>query len=400
VSDVGPGGTAARVPVAPLGIHELIGLAILTHVVFAGVRVVLTLTALHLGAAAFTVGMLLSLFSLLPMLLAIAGGRWVDRVGVRWPMIVGIVVVAIGAVLPLAWPAMPTLYLTAALVGLGFLPFHLGTQKYVAELGSPQDRRHNFSLYTIGFSVSGFLGPTISGFLIDGIGHRLAFGVMALFGVAAIAWLWRRREALPGRGSGVPAPPGSLRTLDLLKSPDMRRLYLVVAVLSSAWDVHQFLVPLYGAKIGLSASAIGLILGSFALATLVVRLMVPLFLMNISEWRVVAAAQLVAAAVYAFYPAYSTLEALLALSFALGLGLGVAQPMMLSLLARTAPANRLGEAAGLRVTMVNTTQTVLPGTFGALGAVIGIAPLFWAMALLLVGGAAGIGRFLYRTRGG
>jgi hypothetical protein len=49
----------------------------------------------------------------------------------------------------------------------------------------------------------------------------------------------------------------------------------------------------------------------------------------------------------------------LALSFALGLGLGVAQPMMLSLLARTAPANRLGEAAGLRIMLVNGTQTVL-----------------------------------------
>jgi MFS family permease len=313
-------------------------------------------------------------------------------------MMAGMVVVTVGAALPLAWPALPTLYATAALVGLGYLPFHLGTQKYVAELGSPQDRRHNFSLYTIGFSVSGFLGPTISGFLIDGIGHRLSFGVMALFGVAAIAWLWRRREALPGRGSGVPAPPGSLRTLDLLKSPDMRRLYLVVAVISSAWDVHQFLVPLYGARIGLSASAIGLILGSFAVATLVVRLMVPLFLMSVSEWKVIAAAQLLAGLTYAVYPLYTSLEALLALSFMLGLGLGASQPMVLSLLARVAPPDRLGEAVGLRVMMVNGTQTVLPGTFGALGALIGVAPLFWGMALLLAAGSASVGRFVYRSQ--
>jgi hypothetical protein len=173
---------------------------------------------------------------------------------------------------------------------------------------------------------------------------------------------------------------------------------VVVAVISSAWDVHQFLVPLYGARIGLSASAIGLILGSFAVATLVVRLMVPLFLMSVSEWKVIAAAQLLAGLTYAVYPLYTSLEALLALSFMLGLGLGASQPMVLSLLARVAPPDRLGEAVGLRVMMVNGTQTVLPGTFGALGALIGVAPLFWGMALLLAAGSASVGRFVYRSQ--
>jgi MFS family permease len=381
-----------------MGIHELIALAILTHVVFGGVRILLTLFSLHLGATAFVVGTVISLFALLPMLLAIPGGRWVDRVGVRWPMIGGMVVVTFGVLLSLASPTLPTFYATAALVGVGYLPFHLGTQRYVSDLGGPQDRRHNFSMYTIGFAVSGFLGPTLTGFLIDGVGHRSTFAVLAALGAASLWWLWRRRETLPARGGEAPAQAGPLRIRDLLRSRDLRRLYVVVAVISSAWDVHQFLVPLYGARIGLSASAIGLILGSFAVATLVVRLMVPLFLMSVSEWKVIAAAQLLAGLTYAVYPLYTSLEALLALSFMLGLGLGASQPMVLSLLARVAPPDRLGEAVGLRVMMVNGTQTVLPGTFGALGALIGVAPLFWGMALLLAAGSASVGRFVYRSQ--
>jgi MFS family permease len=397
VTGDGPTGPAgASSSSAPVGIHELIVLAIVTHVVFGGVRVVLTLNALHLGASTFVVGTVLSLLALLPMLLAIPGGRWVDRIGVRWPMIGGMVVVSMGVAVSLAWQALPAFYLTAALVGVGFLPFHLSSQKYVADLGTPADRRHNFSLYTIGFSVSGFLGPTISGFMIDGVGHRLTYGLFAAIAAASVAWLWHRRLALPDRGSDVPPESQALRTWDLLKSPELRRLYLAVALISSAWDVHQFLVPIYGASIGLSASAIGLILGSFAVATLVVRLMVPLFLMKVSEWRVIGAAMLIGAAVYAIYPRYSTLEALIALSFLLGLGLGMSQPMVLSLLARTAPGNRLGEAAGLRVMLINATQTVLPGTFGAVGGILGVAPLFWAMALLLAGGAARIGQAVRR----
>jgi MFS family permease len=356
----------------------------------------LTLSALHLHAPTWQVGTVLSFYSLLPMLLSIPGGRWIDRIGARGPMLFGTAVIVVGVLLPFAWLSMATLTTTAVLVGLGFLPFHLGIQKLVSELGSPEDRRHNLSLMAIGFSVSAFLGPTSAGFLIDGLGHRFAFGVLALLPLAAFAWLRRVRERLPGGRVVAPAVAQKLRIRDLLQTPELRRLYVVVALISSAWDVHQFLVPLYGARIGLSASGIGLILGAFAIATMVVRMVVPLFLMDVSEWKAILAAMAIAGAVYAVYPAFSTLESLIALSFVLGLGLGVSQPMTLSIMARSAPASRLGEATGLRLMLVNGTQTVLPSAFGALGGVIGIGGLFWGMAILLGAGLVGVGRAVRR----
>jgi MFS family permease len=93
---------------------------------------------------------------------------------------------------------------------------------------------------------------------------------------------------------------------------------------------------------------------------------------------------------------FTTLESLIALSFLLGLGLGVSQPMTLSILARSAPASRLGEATGLRLTLVFGTQTLLPSTFGALGGLFGVGVLFWGMAGLLGAGVAGFGRALLR----
>ena len=93
------------------------------------------------------------------------------------------------------------------------------------------------------------------------------------------------------------------------------------------------------------------------------------------------------------------LESLIALSFVLGLGLGVSQPMTLSIMARSAPASRLGEATGLRLMLVNGTQTVLPSAFGALGGVIGIGGLFWGMAILLGAGLVGVGRAVRRREG-
>jgi hypothetical protein len=67
------------------------------------------------------------------------------------------------------------------------------------------------------------------------------------------------------------------------------------------------------------------------------------------------------------------------------MGLGVSQPIVLSLLHRLVPPDRTGEAVGLRMVLVNGTQTLLPGAFGAIGGVFGVATLFWGMALLLGG---------------
>jgi MFS family permease len=393
---VGGGDPGWLPPVQPLGIRTLIALSILNHVAFAGVRVSLTLTALHLHAPTFEIGLLLSMYSLLPMLLAIPGGRWIDRIGARWPMLLGTFVIAIGVFLPFVWMSMASLMTTSVLVGLGFLPFHLGIQKLISELGEPEERRHNLSLMAIGFSVSAFLGPTSAGFLIDGLGHRFAFGVLALLPLAALWWLRRLRDRLPGGRVAAPVAGQTLRIRDLLSTPELRRLYIVVALISSAWDVHQFLVPLYGARIGLSASGIGLILGAFAIATMVVRMVVPLFLMDVSEWKAILAAMAIAGGVYAVYTSFTSLEALIALSFVLGLGLGVSQPMTLSIMARSAPASRLGEATGLRLMLVNGTQTALPTAFGALGGVFGIGVLFWGMAALLAAGVGGVGRALHR----
>jgi hypothetical protein len=67
------------------------------------------------------------------------------------------------------------------------------------------------------------------------------------------------------------------------------------------------------------------------------------------------------------------------------MGLGISQPLVLALLHRLAPPDRTGEAVGLRMVLVNGTQTLLPGAFGAIGGIFGVATLFWGMALMLGG---------------
>ena len=378
-------------------IRLLVALTVLNHTAFAGSRVAVSLGALELGASPFAIGLLLSFYALLPMFLSVPAGRWIDRIGMRLPMIAGTGLLAFGVAVPfLAWD-IGAMYLASVTIGLGMMAYYLAAQKAAGMIGGDEARTANFSLMALGFSLSGFLGPTSAGVAIDLIGHRWAFALLAALALATLAVLLRasltREFPAPGpQVAGPDAPP--TRLMDLLGTPELRRLYLSVVVLSSAWDVHQFLVPLYGASLGISASKIGLVLGAFSVATFIVRLTLPWLARRVGDWKLVLAAMTVAALVYLAYPVFPALSTMLALSFLLGLGLGVAQPMMMAVLHRASPPGRVGEAGGLRMTLINGTQTLLPTAFGAFGAAFGLSAIFWGMALLIAGGGAHVWRGL------
>jgi len=369
----------------PRTLTVLILLGIANHSVLAGSRVIVTLDALSRGASPFTVGVLMALYALLPMLLAVAAGRFSDRVGTRRPMLIGSALTALGATLPFAFPGLPMLFGSATLLGVGFMVFQVAAQNATGELGGPAARARNFSLLALGYSVSGFLGPLAAGFAIDHIGFRAAFGAFALIPLIPVAVLARGGLPFPG---GHPRSGAAHRggVLALFRHRTLRRVFAINALLSIGWDLHTIFVPIYGAKIGLSASEIGIVLSSFAAATFAIRFSMPAISRRLSEQQVLTAALLIAGAVYLVFPFSTSVPGLLLLSFVLGLGLGSGQPMVMSLLHTHAPPGRMGEAAGVRMTVVQAMAVGVPLVFGALGASIGIAPVFWSVGACLVTG--------------
>ena len=392
--------------------RRIFAYTILNHSAFSGSRVAVALAGLELSASPFAIGLILSFYSLLPMFLSVAGGRWIDRVGMRLPMLSGSALVAFGVSVPFLTWDIGSLYLSSITVGLGFMGFHICTQKAAGDLGGESRRKENFGLLAIAYSISGFLGPTVAGLTIDHLGFRTAFALLAALPLITLLLVWRYPLQIDRPESNLspispinaeaptdaeaPADPqaGSGKLMELIESPPLKRLFIAVVLISASWDVHQFIVPLYGAQHGLSASAIGLVLGTFAVATFVIRLALPLLSRRYSEWRLILAAMWTAFVIYALYPWFPTLPVMLVLSFVLGLGLGVCQPMILSALHRHAPPGRVGEAVGLRMTLVSATQTLLPTVFGALGSAFGLAPMFIGMSCLVVAGAVFIRRNL------
>ncbi|MCC6193322.1 MAG: MFS transporter [Burkholderiales bacterium] len=371
----------------------LIGLGIVNHIVLTGSRVTVTLEALRLGASAAVVGLLLAVFALLPMVLSVAAGRLSDRIGVRKPMLAGSCAMALGAAVPMVVPGLAGLFITAAVLGTALMLFQVPAQNATGELGPPSDRAHNFSLLALGYAVSTLLGPLIAGFTIDHGGYVATFAVFAALPLIPVAVLARGALALPGpHPAHVQGHTGG--ALALLRHEKLRPVFVINVMLAVAWDLHTIVIPVYGAHIGLSASQIGVILASFGAATFVVRFSMRWVVTRVDERQVLTVALLSAGAVYALFPFCHSASALTALSFGLGLGVGASQPMVMSLLHAYAPPGRMGEAAGVRMSLVQSMAVAVPLTFGALSAAIGLTPVFWS-----VGAGLAAGGYFTRPRG-
>ncbi len=363
---------------------RLIGAQISLHACMTGFRLAAPLMALREGYSPAAVGMLLALFALAPVFMALPAGRYADRRGLRKPVAISVGIASSGAALAVAFPAFLVLCLTALTCGAATGLAMIALQRHVGRLANgPTELRQVFSWMALGPSISNFLGPFLAGVMIDHFGFRAAFLLLAL--LPSLAWFWVRHTV-----EHEPVAPelrqASGSSWNLLRDKGFRRLMAINWMLSSCWDVHTFLVPVLGHERGLSATVIGTILGAFALAATAIRLLIPWLAARLRESVVIGTAMVATAVLFAAYPLAHAAWAMGALSVLLGLALGSVQPMIMSSLHQMTPHHRHGEALGLRAMAINGSSVVMPLMFGSVGALIGVAAVFW-----LVGAVVGLG---------
>lgn len=369
---------------------RLIILLVLGHVAFAASRFSLTLQAVALDASPAVIGLVMSLLMVVPMFLAVQIGRWADRLGYLRPASVGLLMVGVGALLAAWWPSIPMLCVASVLVGTGYMLAHVSVNNAVGQQSPPAELTRAFSVLAMGFSLSGVVGPMVSGVAIDQLGYSAAFLMAAVCALASLFMLMSSRTAHP---PPQPLAQGAARSVgDLLRHPSLRAVFIVSGLLSMGWDLFSFLAPLHGVRSGLSATAIGSLMGAFGMGTFVIRIFLPRLATGLGLWPTLRWALFVTAVGYLLFPLATSLPFMLAAAFALGLALGCGQPMAMNLLHVTAPAGRAGEAVGVRSAITSASQTVLPLVFGALGAAAGVGVVFWFGAALLAGGGVFAGR--------
>lgn len=362
---------------------------IAVHACMAVTRVAASLWVLREGYGEWAVGVLLSLFAVAPIALSLWAGRLADRHGFHRPVGLGVCMALGGALV--AWGSMHlwAIALSCLLSGGAVAVAAVAIQREAGLMASdPSELKRVFSWVALGPALSNAVAPVMTGLLIDHAGFRWAFALAV--GLPLLAWVIARQ--VPRHVPASQAASSRQRPAwALLKQPALRRLLMVNIVLSACWDAHSFVVPVVGHGKGLSASSIGLVLGSFAVAATCVRLAIARWSESLDELRALRWAMglaMVMLAVYAWLPGT---PGLMFGSAMLGLALGSVQPMVLSMLHRVTPHDAHGQALGLRMLMVNAATVSMPAGFGLLAAATLNAAPMWLMAVLL-GGAQWLAR--------
>ena len=169
-----------------------------------------------------------------------------------------------------------------------------------------------------------------------------------------------------------------------------RRLWgmLVISSLSQMGsDMFQIFLPVYANGIGLSASAIGVMLSMLAAGSFVVRFRLVQLIAAIGEARLLAIAFCTGALAFAFVPLLGGAIPLAFMALAFGFSQGCSQPLVMMMIFKGTDSGSAGEAIGLRMTTNNFWRMVGPVMFGGLASLMGLLAVFWINGLLLTIGA-------------
>lgn len=365
-----------------------------------------TYRAIALGAGTLEIGLVQSAFSLLPALLAVPMGRWVDRVGEGRFLAVAMALMGTGAFLLALADSLVALAFGLLVMGLGQITNLVAGQTMIANRGPREGRELRFGWYATVVSVGQLAGPAIGAVLAGGaaaaaIGARpsqvsaaapelpvFVFSAV-LSGVAfALALFLPHRRPRPVARDAGELPLGIVSaTVRVLRRPGMAAAMLVSITVISSVDVLIAYLPAYGELNGLSVETIGALLSVRAASSLVSRLFMNKMIGLMGRQWVLATSMAMAGGGIVLLPIVNSEPALFGTMILIGLGLGLGQPMTIAWVANRSPRSERGLALGVRMTGNRASLLVVPTFMGALAGAGGLTAIWVALAALLGFGA-------------
>lgn len=406
-------GRARLAPVFLVVLVDLIGFGI--------VLPLLPFYASDLGASAFQIGWLFSVYSLAQMAASPWWGRWSDRVGRRPVMLIS-TLGASCAYLGFAFSNTFTLlWLSRLAAGLAAGNI-AAAQAYVADVTEPKDRAKGMGIIGAAFGIGFAAGPAVSVLLLQPFWgeaaaaqpYRLPGFFAAAMSFLSFLFVWLRLPESLDRTRAVGAEPAGVRGGSAaLWDPAFWRELLVGSgsrgsalpkLWTAAWALAFAQSSLYGAfplfchfRFGLEARGIGalyVLMGAVAVCVQggAIRVLVRHF----SEARIFLAGAVCLIVALCWMPWTGT-----PLSFAgtialMTFGASLCSPTLLSLISKAAPSGASGEALGRAQGMSGLGRAVGPAWGGWLYGILPPLPFLLTGAALLP--LAGLGLRLTREK--
>jgi len=312
------------------------------------------------GASGFTVGLLFAVYSLAQLVGAPLLGRLSDHIGRKPVIVIALLGTAVGSFITGAAGALWVLFAGRIIDGASGGSLSVA-QAAVADIAPPEQRPRLLGLLGAAFGVGFVLGPAIGGLAALGGPHVPFYvaGVLAtLNAIAALVRLPETRHAAERIHAGVHVP----------RSKVLRRLALIGFLTTLSFAAFEATFSLFGKRrFDLTESGTSVLFLFIGLVLVVMQAGVYHRLVRRRDVaRVYLGGVLSLAAGLAFVAGATTWPVLIVALVLLGIGQGVANPAVTTLVAAHAPPERRGESLGFQQSAYAVARIVGPPAAGAL----------------------------------
>ncbi len=368
--------------------------AMLAQIVYSMLRVTISYRAVEIGLPSIWVGIIAGASAVLPMLLAVTVGRYVDRGH-------DLITAKTGAYLMVASciglrfsPALAVeLIASTVVLGMGHLLLMVSHQMLVIRsAGNDLSRETAFGHYMVATAFGQGAGPLIVGLL--GGAQRLpptrmlfaAAFLLATFGLFLASQLRASRQPAASKAAG-----GPLTSLpDLLRTRGVPTLMIASIITVATQDLLVIYLPLLGTEREIDVAHIGTLLMLRSAAAVVSRLFYPPMIRAVGRVPLTVGTMVAAAVSMAIVATPVPLPVLYAAMIMAGFGLGIAATLSISNMVDIVPPNARAVSLSLRITGNRVGQVSFPVLAGLAAAATGAGGIFGILAIGLVASAASV----------
>ena len=354
-------------------------------------RPMVALRLADLGSGDALIGVIIGLFSLVTFALALPGGRLMDNFGLRRALLAGSAGMVVTG-LAFAWSARVwQVAVVLILAGIMELAVWLAMQALASQAGSGEELRRHLALFSFAWGAGAAIGPSLGSALYA----RWDFAAVALLyaGTAAVALVSGAAVPVAKRGNRRDEPPLAMlpAVRGMWGASAVRSVLLSSFVVLFVYGIRNSFYPLLLERQGVPLPQIGLLLSTIGVASLLVRLPLPVLVRRIGPQRALVLSMWLPIVGMTVTPWLSSMWLYVPAAAAVGLGMGINAPVTVELMALSTSPQERGLAMGMRVSANRLAQMIQPVLFGTVAATVGM-PLAFAAGGVVMGMIAAVVR--------
>jgi len=389
-------------PQQPAGAHvmnyRLIALlcahALITQVVYAMVRVTISYRTIELDLQPMWLGIIAASSALLPVLMTVPVGRFVDRGHDALTARIGsLAILACCVGYRVTDAGLVELLILTMFLGVGHSLLMVSQQMLcVRAAGNDLSRETAFGHYMVCTAIGQGVGPLIVAWL-GGAQHipptQYLFSIAAGLALICILISLLIKSQGPARHGGM-AEPRPIPLKELLSTRGVPTLMLASMITVTAQDLITIFLPVLGAQRGIEVAHIGMLLMVRAVSAVVSRVFYPPMILAVGRVPLTVGTMAAAAVSLMVLASPVPLWVMYVAMVTTGVGLGIAATLSISNMVDIVPPPARGVALSLRITGNRVGQVGILACSSLVAIALGAGGIFAIMALSLAASATSV----------